>query len=349
MIELEKLLTPVSPENPCGKDPRDTGELSILRREIEVEDDPDTESGPDWDRVLKTAEGCLSGSKDLEVGVILSLALLKRHRLPGLVQGLRLLRAYVEQFWDSVHPRLDPQDPENDPTRSNVLASLSPRPGREGPYRFLSFLRTVPLSHGRQTNYSLRDLMRAQGRLPSDGAKGGPTPQQVEASFRDPSPASIKARQETLETIQAALTELEALEKSYAAKAGDGPAPGLESLRSTLEAMADCFPSAPPPETPNSGLAEQGSEQTAEQSSTPSTLHTTAARNGFSNGSIQSRQDVKEALEAIRVYYQTHEPSSPVPLLLDCAIPMVEKGFKEIMTDLPAAIREINKLLPSSK
>jgi type VI secretion system protein ImpA len=284
--------------------------------------------------------------------VILSLALLKRNGLHGFLQGLKLLRGYVEQFWDCVYPRLDPKDPENDPTRSNVLSSLSPRLGKEGAYRFLSLLRTVPLSHGRQTNYSFRDILRAQGKLPTGGNKNAPTLEQIEGSFRDSYPASVTARRQTAEALQAILAELESLEKAFATKAGEGPTPDFESLRSTLEGMVECFPAAPPPVvtdtlppvvTHTNGIAE---DPRAEKRNDP---HSGAARNGFSTGSIQSRQDVKEALEAVRIYYQKHEPSSPVPLLLDCAIPMVEKGFKDIMTDLPAAIREINKLLPPTK
>jgi len=60
------------------------------------------------------------------------------------------------------------------------------------------------------------------------------------------------------------------------------------------------------------------------------------------SGSIQSRDDVIRALGLICDYYRNHEPSSPVPLILQRAERLVNKDFMEIVTDLtPDAVTQL--------
>jgi type VI secretion system protein ImpA len=51
-------------------------------------------------------------------------------------------------------------------------------------------------------------------------------------------------------------------------------------------------------------------------------------------GQINSRQDVIKVLDKACEYFSRHEPSSPVPLLLQRAKRLVAKDFMEIMRDL---------------
>ncbi|MBN3807358.1 type VI secretion system protein TssA, partial [Paraburkholderia sp. Ac-20336] len=52
------------------------------------------------------------------------------------------------------------------------------------------------------------------------------------------------------------------------------------------------------------------------------------------SGDITDRQDVIRVLDKICAYYERHEPSSPVPLLLLRARRLVDKSFMEILQDL---------------
>jgi type VI secretion system protein ImpA len=49
---------------------------------------------------------------------------------------------------------------------------------------------------------------------------------------------------------------------------------------------------------------------------------------------ISNRNDVIYLLDQICLYYDQHEPASPVPLLLKRARQLVEKNFFEIVQDL---------------
>jgi type VI secretion system protein ImpA len=63
------------------------------------------------------------------------------------------------------------------------------------------------------------------------------------------------------------------------------------------------------------------------------------------SGEIRSAEDVVSALEKICQYYERHEPSSPVPLLLRRAQRLVSKSFLEIIRDLsPEAKKQIENI-----
>ena len=63
------------------------------------------------------------------------------------------------------------------------------------------------------------------------------------------------------------------------------------------------------------------------------------------SGQIRSTQDVKLMLEKICSYYDQHEPSSPVPLLLRRAQRLVAKTFMDIVKDIaPEAIGQIKNI-----
>jgi type VI secretion system protein ImpA len=49
---------------------------------------------------------------------------------------------------------------------------------------------------------------------------------------------------------------------------------------------------------------------------------------------INSRADVARMLDKLCAYYAQHEPSSPVPLLLQRAARLVDKSFTELLQDL---------------
>jgi type VI secretion system protein ImpA len=59
-------------------------------------------------------------------------------------------------------------------------------------------------------------------------------------------------------------------------------------------------------------------------------------------GEIRSAQDALLAMEKICQYFERHEPSSPVPLLLRRAQRLVAKTFLEVIQDVcPDAISQI--------
>ena len=158
-IDVESLLAEISPESPCGEDL--TYEPEYLEVERLAQGTPAQWSGdqivveavePDWRAVRELTVALLGRTKDLRLLLHLSLALLGTEGLPGLRDGLALLRGVLEKHWDHVHPQLDPDD-NNDPMeRLNILASLSsPAEFQDPPPTFTALLNaplcTSPILH----------------------------------------------------------------------------------------------------------------------------------------------------------------------------------------------------------
>jgi type VI secretion system protein ImpA len=62
-------------------------------------------------------------------------------------------------------------------------------------------------------------------------------------------------------------------------------------------------------------------------------------------GAVQSRSDVIRILDLLMAYYDTHEPCSPVPLLIARAKRLVPSTFMEAMKDLaPGGLSELHRI-----
>ena len=62
-------------------------------------------------------------------------------------------------------------------------------------------------------------------------------------------------------------------------------------------------------------------------------------------GEVSSREDVIRVLDRVCDYYQRHEPSSPIPLLLQRAKRLVSKDFMDVMRNVaPDAMAQIESL-----
>jgi type VI secretion system protein ImpA len=60
---------------------------------------------------------------------------------------------------------------------------------------------------------------------------------------------------------------------------------------------------------------------------------------------IRNREDVLRALDAVCSYYQAHEPSSPLPILLKRCRDLVPKSFLDVVQELlPESVSQIKKL-----
>ena len=72
-----------------------------------------------------------------------------------------------------------------------------------------------------------------------------------------------------------------------------------------------------------------------------------ARRSGHAgiNGVVRSRDDVVMLLDKIIGYYERHEPSSPLPLLLARCRKLAALSFLDIVKDMaPAALQQVELL-----
>lgn len=328
MINVDDLLKPVAEDKPCGED--FTYHPTFQNLETLARGKPETQFSaaeePDWKEVRDAALEVLTQSKHLAAGVILARALLKLGGLEGFGEGLGVVRGLVEKYWPSIYPQLDPDD-NNDPTeRINILNGLSSA-------KFVRELGQLVLcnspSMGRITLQQILEAKERGDKTPDSGAPAstGPDLNQIKAAFKDAGSGPVQA---TLSFVEAATDQAHGIETFLDATLGAGRGVNFESLNKALNEMKRALepyrgssPAAP---------AEAGAAPTVAPTANGGAQQPQSGP--AMSGTIQSRRDVVKALDLICDYYREHEPSSPVPLILQRAHRLVDKDFMAIVTDL---------------
>ncbi len=350
MSELvERLLAEVSSDAPCGPNLEYDEEFVALgvaatpvpERRMGTSVKPAEE--PKWRDVLDKAAELLGRSKDIRIAVMLTRGLVGTDGWAGLADGLLLVRSLLERYWEGVHPMLE--GPNGDPTyRLNVLADLADREW------IIPKLRTLPLVTSRDLgSYGLRDVAIASGELqvPVSEDEPPPTMELIEGAFQNAEPERVEA---THAAVRQALEHIEAIDaicvqrtKERAKDDAQGRTAELEDLRAVLKGAERMLAQRPA----GSG-APAAAEEVPMSSPMAGTSVTPAA--AAPPGEIRSREDVVRLLDRACQYYRRHEPSSPVPLLLERAKRLVSKNYLEITGDLaPGALSEVEKILGSEK
>ena len=324
-LDFSHFLNDQSVDQPCGENL----EYDPLFQEIEQdsEGEPERRVGdsvipavePDWKSVYKKSLQLLERTRDIQVAVYLTRALIHTNRLEGLWQGVALVKGLLEHFWECVYPIQDPDD-DYPVLRINVLANLNDHD------TFLNPIKNIPLTDSNvMGKFSLRDVELATGKLSvSDEESESPKSSEIDAAFMDSDLHELEKKNENVESI---LAEIHAITEITKEHVGTVNAPDFSDLVALLRQM-------------NSLLNEQiikcgGSASTTENGQPLSNTgdavvsDATAALSG-----INSREDVKRALEAICDYYDRHEPSSPIPFMLKRVERLLFKDFRELLQDI---------------
>nr|WP_320189804.1 type VI secretion system protein TssA [uncultured Desulfobacter sp.] len=338
-IDLENLLKEISPEAPSGEE-ASSADLSELSRNTEPKQDPDGKvlSKPNWKEIQKTALELLGNTHDLRLAVILARALIEVQGISGLYDGLRLIRGFIEQYWDTVYPLLDVED-DNDPTeRINVLWELN------DDNRFISPIMRIPLCDStKMGRYGLRDIHIANKIIKpvatdEEAGKELPGIQLIDAAFKDSDPEILQKIQRDVDN---ALKEVKALKKVLDEKVEPEDSVKFDQLVNVLEnvnkIMADRIGQAPQ-------ISDEQNRDENTNISQPDQI--VSAPVSMNPGPIRSRRDIHRMLDVICDYYAENEPASPVPLLLKRAGRLVEKNFMEILEDMaPDSVKKIQSLV----
>jgi type VI secretion system protein ImpA len=336
--DMDMLSAPIRADAPCGDDleydPAFT-ELERLARGAGAERavGPDAPAeGPDWKAVRTKSLALLERTKDLRVAIAWTKARLHLEGMSGLSAGLAGLRGLLEGFWDSVHPRLDPEYDNSPLMRINVLKELCDRDG------VLNVVRAAPLvSMPALGSFSLRDIAIATGELTptSTSDTSPPDMARIDAAFANCDIAKLQA---IAEAVQQAGRDALAIETFVTEKGGAQNALSLEDLRALLSRAERALASQ---------LAKRGGGEEASNghSNGAGTEATSAGGRRVAVGSIGSREDVVRVLGQICEYYAANEPSSPVPILLRRAQRLVSMSFLDIVRELaPAGMSEIENI-----
>ena len=346
-VAVEALLAPISDEHPGGEDLTYStlfGHIGEARRA----DDPALAQGDwvvplkvaDWDKVQQLCEAALrSRSKDLQLAVWYTEAMIHAEGYAGATSGFHLLTELVRRYLKTLHP-LDPEE------RLAKLEWLNTVLGHA--------LRLTPLTmreHGAYNWYHWRESrevenLQRRGKDAYERAINEKklTPEIFDKSARESGIDWFRNQLKALANARARYEELaQAVDESFGEHA-----PALTDMR---EALDDCnsvaqrlfeecggapAPVAPAQTAPNISAAARNQET----ESSPSSLHAA--------GPVSSRTEAIRQLRDVARYFRETEPHSPVALLVERATKWAEMSLEHWLTTVikdEPTLKQLRELL----
>ena len=351
VIDLDALLQPVSEESPSGESLRYSGlydEISDARRA-----DVDVNQG-EWQTELKVADhrkvvslaipALSDQSKDLQIAVWLSEALIKLNNFAGLRDSLKLVAGLQENFWETLHPEIDEGDMEG---RANAVAwldvqgaavvrscALTAGPGFgytdwQDAKRFDFPDNLETLDSESQAKYSdLKQQAETENRVTSDKWKSAVN--QTRRAFCE----------QTNYTIDECWTAFAELNRVIEEKYDRNQMPGLSNLQKALDDVheqAKKLLERKRAEEPDENDSYEEESNEAGAVSADGEIIT----GGSGGGPVRSRPEALKRLGEIALFFQKTEPHSPVAYLVQRA---VKWGNMPLETWLQDVIKDENVL-----
>lgn len=327
-MDLGALLAARDGEDPSGENLE--YDFDFMQLQIAAEPGQERQAGseilaaedPDFKDVEARALAVLERSHDLRAAVILAASVLHTKGMTGFAEAVAYVRGCLEQHWDTCHPQLDADDDDDPTMRINAVVGLA------GDATVLSGLRRAALTNSRNFGrLNLRDLLMASGELAPPEDQDPPYDRAtVAAAFTDTGEEAVA---ETLAAVRSVQADIKAIEAVFGERT-PGYGPDLDELKKVIAQIAR-----------HVGEHVSGAEPEPEDEDAPSGGPVRAAPRrgggGAMPGSIATADDARAALDSVIGYFQRHEPSSPVPIILERAKRLVGADFMTIMKDLAPA------------
>lgn len=321
-MEVPLLLAAVSATSPCGEDLE--YDAAFLHLERDSLGKPERSMGdsilpaepPEWRSIQQQSLELLQRSKDLRITHFLLQSSLALEGVTGLARVLTLISELLKQYWADLHPRLDADD-DNDPTvRINALAGLTSD-------ATIRLLRESILARSRTFGaVSLRAAANASGLQSFPDENLGA--EQLAGAFLDSDPEQLEITRAALHEARSAAEDIEQqVSEQVGSAQGVDLGPLKQPLKMALQILGQFAPQSG--DTPLPDTLSDDSVAPVEYATAPRSTGT---------GEINNRDDVLRSLDRILAYYTRHEPSSPLPVLLNRAKNLVHADFAAIVRNL---------------
>lgn len=344
-VDESRLLRPIHPDAPAGELLRYEGTYDRIQ-EARREERDDLPRGV-WQRDLKRADWetlrtlCVDAlenrTKDIQIAVWLLEALLHENGFSGVREGLKLIVALCEGFWDVLHPQIDDGDFEE---------RLSPFVWMNEKLAYsLKFLKITAPTTVDAHPYDFADWEQANaldklaGQDKKAFAKAESEGKVTRARFLSSVMFTPKSFYETLyDDISDSLDGLERLDRFLGDRCGRD-APTLTGFREILEGvqrLADKFLSEKEDELPEHEVDDASDTAGSDESTreTPSRAFL----------SIRNRSEAYRLLSEAADYLLIHEPHSPTPYLVKRAVSWGNMSLAELLNELVADDRDLKQI-----
>ena len=324
-----ELLAPIPGSNPSGiylrydpvydriKDARREGDAGGLAVDGEVKK-------ADFALVVKLCSQELSKrTKDLDLAVWLSEALLRREGFPGLRDGLDLVYGLVEGFWDTLYPEIEDGDPGFRATPLQRLGTTFGETSKHVPLTN-SGLDWIKYKESRLVGYE-KDLGGSDSKTQKRAEAiqdGKLTAEEFDESF------AVTPREfyeELAQNIDACLERLDSLDKLCNEKFGDEApvfSPLQDDLREIRSSVGSLLSRKPAPEGEPEAQSSEVYAETAISEAAPDQATQPLARPAAPAASRAitavpaDLEDAVKRIVTIANWWRQQDSSSPVPYLL---------------------------------
>ncbi len=332
-------MAPVDAAAPCGADLEYDPEFVVLsakaapRAEAQYGDFVGSPEPVNWSDIDRDCRRLMMRSKDMRLAVLFTRCRTRLAGATGLAEGVGLLAAWLDTFPKALHPQVEDADADRDAAleiRMNALQALTDTDG------LLSDVREIALTKSTATRLQMRDIERAFAHpRPSDALAPESVTRQIQ-DLRNQQPAGLTGFDEALagligietwsrEHLGVYAPDLSILtrllrhvgeKEGRTAEAG----PGLASENTQSDANE---------ETARDGLLPEAEESTPLLPVSPRRRACTTPAD---------RHAALELIREARQWFEQHEPSSPIPVLLRRAEQFVGKRYSEVVRAIPAEL-----------
>lgn len=320
----DDLLNPISGDNPSGENLRyDPVYDKIKEARREDDDAPQGEWAyerkvADWGQVIKLASDALATkSKDLQIAAWLTEAALRTEGFPGLLEGLKLLRGLVENFWDTLYPEIEDGEADMRAAPLDWVGSRLDQAVHQAPIT-RNGLDWFQFKQSRQVGYEADvtdNAERAAARAQAI-AEGKVSGDDFDNAFK----ATPKAFYvESKKSLDDCLEAIEALSAVCEPRFGE-VTPGfsglrgvLEEVRSTVNSLLQKKRELEPDEEP---AAETAAGEAVEQGAAESAEGAPARPRRVVSAEPADRDDAVSRVAVVAKYLRREDPYSPAPYLM---------------------------------
>lgn len=338
-LQLPDWLTPFPETDPCGPNPEYDTEYAALisnmlpKGDAQYGDFIGTIETPNWAEVERDCRRLLLRSRDITLAILFLRCRTRQAQAEGLREGLVLLAALLERYPEQLHSRLN-IDGEFDPAvRANALAALT------DPEGLLADIREIVILKSSAMRLQVRDVERAHAvPRPRDALPLQAVNQQL---------TDLRCQQNiNLAALSVAGDLVEKLHNLMMDDLGDA-VPDLSPLKVLMRFFNIHHANAIPTfknsrNSPDDPVGEAMLPQSASSAksnmmeSMMSDTHALLAQSSHRQGDPQAeRQAALLLIQQSRAWFELHEPSSPVVILLHQAEKMVGKRFMELANIIP--------------
>lgn len=333
-------MAPVDAAAPCGSDLEYDPEFVVLSAKLAARTDAQygdfvgTPEPVNWSDVDRDCRRLMMRSKDMRLAVLFTRCRTRLAGAAGLAEGTGLLAAWLAAFPDEIHPQPG-VDVDRDAAleiRMNALQALTDTDG------LLADVREIALTKSTATRLQVRDVERAFAHpRPSDAL----APESVTRQLDD-----LRVQQSAqLASFDEALASVAALD-TWSREHLGVYAPDLSALSRLLRHLTGGVVRAdranPEIAAADARIIDEDEDAVSDDSLPASEVdmaHPAAVATGRSAGTLPADRHAALALiREAREWFEQHEPSSPIPLLLRRAEQFVGKRYAEVVKAIPAEL-----------